>query len=277
MKICYVDEAGCTGVLPSATSQIQPVLTLAAIVFDANHLANITNELINLKKRFYPNLAPPNTTHLGWMMHEVKGADLRRDLCNQARNPRRQASGYLGGVLRIASQANARHFGRIWIKGIGAPLNGMSVYSYSLQTIFSSFQQYLDQHNDFGIVIMDARLKHLNTPVAHSIFTQKFKQSGDAYPRILELPAFSHSDNHAGLQICDTICSAIITPMAIHTYCSGHVQSVHVRPRYADVKAAFAPACALMQFRYTHGALGRRGGFTVSDGISQRSGRHLFI
>jgi Protein of unknown function (DUF3800) len=276
MKICYVDESGCTGILRSATSQIQPVITLAAIVFDTNNLATITNDLINLKKRFYPNLAPANTTHLGWMMHEVKGADLRRDLCNQARNPRRQASGYLGGILRIASLAGARHFGRVWVKGIGAPLNGMAVYTYSLQTIFTSFQRYLEQHDDVGIVIMDARLKHLNTPVAHSIFTQKFKQTGDAYPRILELPAFSHSDNHAGLQICDTICSAIINPIAIHTYCSGHVQSVHVRGRYADVKAAFASDCAFMQYRYTDVALGRRGGFTVADGIAQRSGRHLF-
>lgn len=276
MKICYVDEAGCTGVLPSATSQIQPVLTLAGIVFDASRLANITNDLINLKKRFYPNLAPPNTTHLGWMMHEVKGADLRRDLCNQARNPRRQASGYLGGILRIASQTGARHFGRVWVKGIGTPLNGMSVYTYSLQTIYTSFQRYLEQNDDVGTVIMDARLKHLNTPVAHSIFTQKFKQTGDSYPRILELPAFSHSDNHAGLQICDTICSAIINPIAIHSYCEGHLQSVHVRSRYSEVKAAFARDCALMQYRYDDALQGRRGGFIVSDGIAKRSGKHLF-
>lgn len=277
MKICYVDEAGCTGVLPSSTSQIQPVLTLAAIVFDSSNLNSITTELINLKKRFYPNLAPSTTKHLSWMTHEVKGADLRRDLCNNARNPRRQASGYIGGVLKIVSSTGGRMFGRVWVKGIGSPINGTAVYTYSLQTIYSTFQQYLDQHNAEGIVIMDARLKHLNTPVAHSIFTQKFKQTGDAYPRILELPAFSHSDNHAGLQICDTICSAVLNPMAIHTYCSEHIQSVHVRPRYADVKAAFGGPCALLQYRYTHGALGRRGGFTVSDGIAQRSGRHLFI
>ncbi|MEY9640524.1 hypothetical protein ABIF66_008778 [Bradyrhizobium japonicum] len=190
MKICYVDEAGCTGVLPSATSQIQPVLTLAAIVFDTDRLASITNDLINLKKRFYPNLAAANTTHLGWMMHEVKGADLRRDLCNHARNPRRQASGYLGGILRITSQAGARHFGRVWVKGIGAPLNGMAVYTYSLQTIFSSFQRYLEQNDDVGLVIMDARLKHLNTPVAHSIFTQKRAGPGCLDSAPLDLSGF---------------------------------------------------------------------------------------
>jgi len=276
MKICYVDEAGCTGILPTSTSDIQPTLVISALIIDANRLSILTNRLIKLKQRFYPNLAPANTTHLGWMLREIKGADLRKDLCANGRNVRRQASGYIGEILKLIEDCGGRLTGRVWIKGIGMPINGMAIYTYSLQSIFSDFQHYLQNRNDTGFVIMDSRLKHLNTPVAHSIFTQKFKQAGDAYPRILELPAFSHSDNHAGLQVCDAICSATVTPIAVETYCTGHVNNVHVRPRYSDVKTAFAARCAVLQYRYDHPIIGRRGGFIVSDGIAHRSGRLLF-
>ena len=39
-----------------------------------------------------------------------------------------------------------------------------------------------------------------------------------SFPPNLGLPAFSHSDNHVGLQMIDAICSAIMTPIAVHTY-----------------------------------------------------------
>jgi hypothetical protein len=132
------------------------------------------------------------------------------------------------------------------------------------------------RQNDLGIVIVDSRVKRLNTQVAHSIFTQKFKSSGDLYDRIVELPTFAHSDNHAGLQIADHLCSAIITPIAIQTYCVGHVNNVHVRADYADIKTQYKDRIRAMQHRYQE-ANGRwRGGLTVSDAISQIGGSALF-
>jgi hypothetical protein len=214
---------------------------------------------------------------LGWILREVKGADLRKNVCDTARNVRRHAYGYIDGIMKIAEGHNARLVGRIWVKGIGKPINGNSIFSFSIQQIYADFHDYLARNNDAGIVIVDSRLKHLNTPVAHSIFTQKFKQTGDLYPRIIELPAFSHSDNHAGLQLCDMFCSAIMMPMAVQTYCVGHINNVHVRPKYADLKKRFAARCALLQHRYNRAAVGRRGGFIVSDDLGQRSGRLLFV
>ncbi|WP_258599320.1 DUF3800 domain-containing protein [Mesorhizobium sp. AR07] len=150
------------------------------------------------------------------------------------------------------------------------------IYTFSLQSIYTDFQNYLTQEGDVGFVIVDSRLKHLNTPVAHSIFTQKFKGTGDSNDRIIELPAFSHSDNHAGTQMADMICSAIMTPIVVETYCRGHITSVHVRPGYDRLKAAFAGKVRTLQHRYREASGRDRGGFTVSDDIGQRAGGLMF-
>jgi len=182
----------------------------------------------------------------------------------------------MDGMMSLLEACNAKVAGRVWVKGIGAPLNGMSVYTYSIQSIYADFQNYLQSMNDFGMVIVDSRLKHLNTPVAHSIFTQKFKSSGDTYDRIIELPAFSHSDNHAGLQAADMMCSAFITPLAIETYCKGKVASVHVRPGYHAIKDRYKIRCQRLQHRYKEASGKSRGGLVVSDGIAQRVGGAMF-
>jgi hypothetical protein len=189
---------------------------------------------------------------------------------------RRHAYGYIGEVLKLLEITGGRVIGRVWIKGIGKPFNGTAIYAASIQSIYTAFQDYLNRYEDRGVVIVDSRLKHLNTPVAHSIFTQKFKVGGDAYDRIVELPAFSHSDNHAGLQVADTIASAVVTPIAIQTYCVGHVTNVHVRPRYSDIKATFKNRCASLQHPFT-GPNGKpQHGFVVSDGLAGRPSGLLF-
>ena len=138
------------------------------------------------------------------------------------------------------------------------------------------FQKYLETQDDLGIFIADSRTARDNTQVSHSIFTQKFKLSGDKYDRIIDLPTFAHSNNHAGLQLSDWVCSGILTPMTIETYCVGHVNSVHVRPGYTEIKSRFKDQIKPLQFRYQE-ANGRwRGGITVSDSIASRSGALLF-
>lgn len=219
---------------------------------------------------------PIKTSHMGWMLGEIKGSDVRKDYCDGNRNVRRHRLTFMEDVFDLLEMCDTKITGRVWVKGIGAPLNGTSVYTFSLQSIYADFQDYLTRSQDVGFVIVDSRLKHLNTPVAHSIFTQKFKSGGDAYDRIIELPAFSHSDNHAGLQMADMVCSAFMTPIVVQTYCVGHVQSVHVRPRYADLKAAFSPRIRAMQHRYKEASGKDRGGFIVSDGIAGRPGGLMF-
>jgi hypothetical protein len=38
MLICYVDDAGCTGALPTAESPVQPVFMVGAVVLDQARL-----------------------------------------------------------------------------------------------------------------------------------------------------------------------------------------------------------------------------------------------
>lgn len=276
MKICYVDEAGCTGMLPNAQSNIQPVLIIGGMIIDYGRLHYMTDRLLNLKQQFFPGSVPIGTQHMGWMLKEIKGADLRKGACDSNRRVRRHSRGFMDKILDLCEACNAKLVGRIWVKAIAEPIDGTAIYTFSLQSIYTDFQNYLAQEGDVGFVIVDSRLKHLNTQVAHSIFTQKFKGTGDAYDRIIELPAFSHSDNHAGLQMIDAICSAIMTPIAVDTYCAGHLTNLHVRPSYHDLKAMFADRCRKLQHRYSEASGRPRGGFVVADGLNKKPGSLMF-
>jgi hypothetical protein len=275
MKICFVDESGDTGRLPIATSPIQPCLVINGLIIDYTKLSAATERFLQLKQRFYPSTATGPTRYLGGILTEIKGSELRKLACESARQ-QRHVFGFLNGVMDICEAIDAKIVGRVWIKGIGQPFDGRAVYTSSIQAICAYFHDYLARQDDLGIVIADSRLKHLNTQVAHSIFTQKFKSSGDLYDRIIELPTFAHSDNHAGIQIADHLCSAIITPMAIQSYCVGHVQNVHVRPGYADIKAQYSGRIRALQHRYQEANSRWRGGLTVADAISQAGGGLLF-
>lgn len=149
------------------------------------------------------------------------------------------------------------------------------MYTYSIQALCKSFQNLLELENNHGIIVADSRNPYQNVGVSHSIFTQKFKATGDAYGRILEMPVFGHSENHVGLQLADILCSALLFPMATFTYCTGYMNSVHVHPKYKLIKERYAARVMNLQHRYLD--QGRyRGGITVNDQIAQRTGGELF-
>ncbi|MBN2740434.1 MAG: DUF3800 domain-containing protein [Rhodobacteraceae bacterium] len=276
VKICYIDEAGCTGCIESSTSNIQPTLSIIGAIVDYGKLHKLTSDLLDLKKRFFPKLLPATATHLDWIQAEVKGSEIRKQVCQTGRNQRRAAIGVLDNLQTLCDQADLKLVGRIWIKGIGKPVNGTSIYTYSIQSIYHDFQRYLEETNDIGFVVADSRVQHLNTQVAHSVFTQKFKGTGDNYDRVIELPAFSHSDNHAGLQVTDLLVSAVTTPIAINTYCAGAITSTHVRPNYHLIKDRYKSWLQKIQFRYDEASGRTRGGLVISDSLSKKSGGELF-
>jgi len=276
LRVCYVDESGCTGVLPSSTSDIQPAFVIAGIILDYSKLHSATHDLLSLKQRFYPALVGKHPHYLGGILEEVKGAELRRQIARGNRNQRRHSFGFIDGLFRILKSADARVIGRVWVKGIAQPINGRSIYTYSIQSIYQAFQNYLIVEKDYGTVVLDSRWQGVNKDVAHSIFTQKFRAGGDAYDRIIDLPAFGHSINHAGLQLSDLLASAVLFPMATHTYCSGIVHSVHVDPGYGTIKARYKDDLRKIQYRYMEASGKKRGGITVSDQLSQKPGGELF-
>ncbi len=276
MKICYIDEAGCTGSLPSTTSSIQPALVITGVFIDYADLHQLTTDLIELKQRFFPKILPSTATHLDWIRAEIKGSDLRKNACSGSRNLARHTFGVMDAATQLIDKASAQIVGRVWIKGIAQTMNGVSVYTSSMQSIYADFQRYLTYHNDYGFVVADSRVHNLNTQVAHSIFTQKFKGTGDSYDRIVELPAFSHSDNHAGLQVSDLLASAFVTPISINTYCEGQIQSVHVRPNYLKIKSKYKSWLKGIQYRYQEASGRSRGGIIVSDALTKRPGGEMF-
>lgn len=276
MKLCYVDEAGCTGMLPSANTNIQPVMVFVGAVFDYNRLHRVTESFLQLKQRFFPGLFPSRARFLAGILGEVKGAELRKQVIAGNRNQRRHAFGFIDGVNRIIADNDIWLFGRIWVKGIASPIDGRALYTSSIQSICSVFQNYLTLNNDLGTVILDSRWQNVNVEVAHSIFTQKFRMSGDALDRIVDLPSFAHSNNHAGLQIADLVASAMLFPISTLTYCTGHITGVHVQPKYSLIKERYKITLRNQQYRYQEASGRWRGGFAVSDPIAHRHGGLLF-
>nr|MDJ0613812.1 DUF3800 domain-containing protein [Rhizobiaceae bacterium] len=178
MKICFVDEAGCTGELVNRNADIQPVFCIGAVVVDQNELVDLTSKYIELKRTFFPRKMNADQ-YMGNILKEVKGSDIRKRACDRSRNVRRHSIGYIDKLLKLLEEKHAAIFGRVWIKEIGTPINGRSIYTSSIQRICEYFQSYLELNDDVGIIVVDSRLKHLNSQVAHSIFTQKFKATGD--------------------------------------------------------------------------------------------------
>ena len=96
MYAAYMDESGCTGVLPHPLSPIQPLLVVATIFVDVGDLPAITRDFLDIKGRFYPLLMPVGRPFLDRVLVEIKGADLRNDVRTGPRVRRRTAIGFLG-------------------------------------------------------------------------------------------------------------------------------------------------------------------------------------
>lgn len=276
MHLCFVDESGDVGVLPSAGSPVQPVFAIAGVIARAAEVAALNSQFIQLKRRFFPGRIPRRTPFLDSILTEIKGSALRTDFRSGGRNPRRHVVGFLDHAFRLLEQFDCRIVGRVWIKGIGQAFNGRAVYTYSIQAICQSFQSFLEANDSHGLIIADSRAKGLNTTVAHSIFTQKYKTSGDAYSRLLELPAFGHSENHTLIQLADLLCSTLLFPIAAVTYCGGIVNNVHVNPGYLQLKAQFGTRLENLHYRYQDTTGRMRGGITVSDQLRQWPSSRLF-
>lgn len=75
----YFDEAGCPGVLPSATSNVQPILSIITVTAPAPSVQSITREYLKLKRRFFRNRLA-KSTFLDSLLLEIKGGDLRTDI-----------------------------------------------------------------------------------------------------------------------------------------------------------------------------------------------------
>ncbi len=278
MKICFIDEAGDLGLLRSPPSpNDQPVLIVGGLYVDVASLANLTRDFLNLKFRFFPRLSYPSSMPLDRILPEVKGAELRKNATRGDPKQRRHAIGFLDRIFGLLRHYEVRLVARIWVKGIGAKFDSTSVYTSSIQGICTYFEHHLTETNDTGLCIADSRNKFKNVRVSHSIFTQKFSLAVQRYERLTELPTFGHSENHAGLQLCDIVCSALLFPIACFAYCTGHVNNVHVQSRAGTLRDRYGQQLKALQYRYENLDTGRYdGGLVVSDAIGKENGSLMF-
>jgi hypothetical protein len=279
MYICYIDEAGCLGALPDEYSSIQPAIIIVGLIIDSKNIPNITNDFLLLKQNSFPKKFR-EMLYLDCIKEEIKGSEIRKMIREKGRNKQRFALRFIDKSLQLLEKYKVSICGRIWIKSVGNPFNGKAVYSFSIQNIARGFQHYLSNNNSEGIIIADSRRKSLNSNVSHSIFTQKFKIKGDDYGRIVEMPVYGHSDNHACLQLADFVASALVFPIATSVYCCGYIKNrTHHHPKYLILREQFGERLSKLQYSYPisnrNGKISK-GGLVVSDSLGKKKGGDLF-
>lgn len=271
MYLCYIDEAGCTGRLPSQRSDIQPTFTLVGVIVPYGYLDSLTHAWIHLKERFFRESLSAQqrktgrSHYLEGILYEIKGNEIRKDIAGSSRNKRRHRIGFLDATVKLLRNHRVQFFARSLIKGVGVDIRGQSLYTSFAQDLCKDFQSFLATFSDEGLVIADSRDPNNNTSVAHSIFTSKYRAAGDLYPNLAEMPTFGHSDNHAGLQIADLLASAMITPALIAHYCSPHINGTHIRPKYHHIRTRYTNPLRELQYRYQDADGYWRGGLHVKD------------
>ena len=261
-----------------STSKKRPACPRRKRLFvDAEKLADLTGEFLDLKFKFFPELPYPSDNLLDRILPEIKGAELRRNVTRGTARQRNHTIGFLDRIFGLLRRHDVKLVARIWIKLLREPFSGKSVYISSIQLICSYFDHYLAECGNVGCCIADSREKLDNSNVSHSIFTQKFGIR-NLHKHLIELPTFGHSDNHAGLQLCDIVCSALLYPIACHVYCTGHVNNVHVQPGAANLRNRHGPQLKALQYRYQMDSATSHftGGIVVSDPIECRSGSIMF-
>lgn len=178
MYICYVDEAGDTAPVPAATSPVQPVIVLSALMVKQDCIKQFTKDFLAAKRKFFPKYCGKRGHQLEDMMIELKGSVLRKEI-RELRKLRRHHFGYLDAILGILQAHNAKFTATVWVKALGMPLDGTAVYTTTIQMMCRQFQEFLTRNNDYGIMVADFRTPGLNARVSHAIFTQKHKAAGD--------------------------------------------------------------------------------------------------
>lgn len=272
MYLCYIDESGgfeAPGSGPGAT----PLMLFAGLTISAAAVSPLTTDLLALKRKFYPGKA---AKRLDYLRVEVKGAELRSAIRSTSRRKQRHAFGVLDGVVALLELHEVRLVGRVWIKEATTALDPSTSYTFAIQDIARHFNSFLTAEDSQGILLCDSRLHRQDAQVAHSLFTRKYKRSGDELPRLVEPTVFGQSESHAGLQIADLVASAMLYPMACRVYCAGHVSGHDMKRRLDVVRSRYATRLKPLQYLYRDAVGKMRGGVIVSDKLGQKPSRALF-
>lgn len=248
-------------------------MVIAGLVIPASALSSLTNDLLALKQRFYPNRVLPR---LDYLLQEIKGSELRADIRKSNIRRRKHSLTVLDQTVSIITRHDARLVGRIWVKAPGVALEPSATYTFSIQDVARHFNHFLEANNSEGLILGDSRNHQQDIRVAHSVFTLKHKTTGDELPRILESVVFGKSDNHAGLQLADIVASGLLFPMAARAYCAGHASRHHASPRFDALRERYTAPLKQLLYTYKTDNGKTRGGLTVSDKLNKKPSSLLF-
>lgn len=279
MQLCYIDESGTAETLVDTNPEQQPVIVIAGVSLPEADLTAITHEWINLKKTFYPSIAKSGHGWLDAILAETKGSSVRRRFQRRAtRRQKQNAVGLVDGTLKILERHQAKILGRVWIKQLDVENHGMSMYAMSLQFICAAFDASLPT-GERGMVVVDSQTYRHNHQLAHSIFTQRFGKN-PKHCGLVDMPVFGHSDNHAGLQIADLLCSAVLAPIASSVYAGAYAAwNQHCDSGYLDIREEFGERLEALTFPLTtpsHKTGKPSSSVVVSDPVSKRGARLMW-
>ncbi|WP_230460122.1 DUF3800 domain-containing protein, partial [Sansalvadorimonas verongulae] len=220
-----------------------PVFVIAGLILKADKVSEFTNKFVEIKREFYPGLSDKIGRPIDLIREEIKGAELRNPKSLKSTRKWKHTRDFLSRLINLVHTYEGRIVGKILVKKPDQETNAMSIYTSAVQQICTEFDHFLESKSSTGIVVADSRNHVLDVQASHSIFTQKFQRSGDAYPRLLEMPVFGKSDNHAGIQMCDILCSALLFPFASNAFCheySEKLRNIHVQPSHEKLRKEFA-------------------------------------
>jgi hypothetical protein len=277
MQLCYVDESGTAETLVKTDPDQQPVIVVAGVSLPEQDLTKITHEWIKLKTRFNPSIAKSGHGWLDAILKEVKGAKLRNGFRGEpSQRQRKQALGMIDGTLKLLERHDAKILGRIWVKRLGDENDDMKIHASSLQFICGAFDAGLPS-DERGMVVVDSQTYQHNHRLAHSVFTQRFGKD-PKHCGLVDMPVFGHSDNHAGLQIADLLCSAVLAPIASAVYTGSYSGwNRHCDSNYLDIREQFGGRLEKLTYQWTNpGTDQKRYSLVVSDPLSKRGARLMW-
>lgn len=278
MQLCYVDESGTAETLLKTDPDQQPVIVVAGVSLPEQDLTKITHEWIKLKTQFNPIIGKSGHGWLDAILKEVKGAKLRNGFRGEPSNrQRKHAVGMIDGTIKLLERHNAKILGRIWVKSLDSENDDMKIHASSLQFICGAFDAGLPT-DERGMVVVDSQTYQHNHRLAHSVFTQRFGKE-PKHCGLVDMPVFGHSDNHAGLQIADLLCSAVLAPIACAVYAGSYSNwNRHCDSNYLDIREQFGGRLEKLTYQWTTPATGQSGySLIVSDPLGKRGTRLMYV
>lgn len=214
MHICYIDEAGCPGILPSSNPQVQPALAVIGLSLPQESLPSIEKQFVRHKQIYLYGEVRTDTRHQDAII-ELKGADLRRCIREGELAEAQRAHKLLDALINTVIAHGAQLYGRVLIKALDHAFDGVAVYADAMMRVAEGFHTLLDQEKTDGLILADSRESTLNSRVSRAIASAKWAAAGSRFPRFPLPPTFGDSHSHIGLQITDVLTSCLILPLAM--------------------------------------------------------------